>query len=186
MGTLGRLIRVAGAAAAALAPALTFGFSATGHQLVALVADHDLSTATRQAILQILPGQTLAQVSTWADEYRSQAPSTGPWHYIDYNIVTGQIEPPQVGQPNILDAISSNSQALRNSGSATTRQQALKFVVHFLGDLHQPLHCADNNDSGGNGVSVRYNGNQESLHSLRGRDRGQSDDVALLPRQISV
>lgn len=145
---------------------LCFGFAANGHHLVALVCDLELTTPTRVAIAKLLPHETLAEASTWADAERELNRATSPWHYVDYNITTGKIEAEYTPQPNILDAISSNAMALRSAQSTETRQRALKFIVHFIGDLHQPLHCADNNDSGGNKTQVLLNGEQTRLHRV--------------------
>ncbi len=148
------------------APLLGWSFAATGHHLVAQVCELELTTATRQAVSDLLTSQTLAEVSTWADEERTRDRSTSTWHYVDYNIKSGRIEPEHAKDPTILDAISSNSVALRRAESTLTRQRALKFLVHFIGDLHQPLHCADNNDAGGNKTQVILGGKEERLHRV--------------------
>jgi hypothetical protein len=166
MKTIPSFSKTIATAAVALLPALTFGFAGTGHQLVALVAEHDLTTRTREIIHQILPNETLPEVASWADEERRFDRSTSTWHYIDYNIRTGRVEPDHAAEPTILDALSSNTAALRNAESSVTRQRALKFVTHFVADLHQPLHCSDDNDSGGNKVTVKYKGHEERLHHL--------------------
>lgn len=145
---------------------LCFGFAANGHHIVAFVSEQELTTPTRLALRNLLPNETLVEVSTWADAERERNRATSPWHYVDYNITTGKIEAEYSQQPNILDAISSNSAALRSAQSTETRQRALKFIVHFIGDLHQPLHCADNNDSGGNKTQVLLNGEQTRLHRV--------------------
>lgn len=155
------------AALCAVATNFAFGFAATGHQLVALVSEQELTTATRHAIHALLGQETLRDVSTWADEERERDRSTSHWHYVDYNIKTGKMEGEATTQPTILDAISSNSVALRSPEATTeTRQRALKFLVHFLADLHQPLHCADNNDAGGNRTHVILNGERTRLHRV--------------------
>ena len=145
---------------------LSFGFAANGHHLVALVSMHNLTTTTQLAIEDLLGSASLAEVSTWADAEREHNRSTSTWHYIDYNIATGNVEREHANQATILDAISSNSAALQFSKSRETRQRALKFIVHFVGDLHQPLHCADNNDAGGNKTLVIFQGEQTRLHRL--------------------
>jgi hypothetical protein len=146
--------------------ALGFSFAATGHQLVALICEHELTSKTRAAIGTILPTENLPEISPWADLERQHDPSTSGWHYIDYNIKTGKVEAQHANDPTILDAISSNSVALRSAESTETRQRALKFLVHFMADLHQPLHCADNNDAGGNKTFVSLRGEEIRLHRV--------------------
>lgn len=142
------------------------GFAEKGHQLVAYICEEQLTTTTRQAVREILGEQTLAEVSTWADAERSRDRSTATWHYIDYNIHTGRVEAEHAHQPTILDAISSQALALRQATSSTIRQRALKFLVHFVADLHQPLHCADNGDMGGNRTMVTLDGAELRLHHV--------------------
>jgi hypothetical protein len=148
----------------ALGSHLAFGFAAEGHRLVALIAEEHLTTNTRKKVEELLAPATMADVSTWADEERSRDRSTSTWHYIDYNIVDGRVTEGTATHGTILDAISSQSQILRSSPDPTQRERAVKFLIHFLGDLHQPLHCADNNDAGGNRVDVVVDGRPTRLH----------------------
>jgi len=143
---------------------LVFGFAAEGHRLVALIAEEHLTTKTRQKVEELLAPATMADVSSWADEERSRDRSTSTWHYIDYNIVDGRVKEGTATHGTILDAISSQSEILRSSPDRAQRERALKFLIHFLADLHQPLHCADNDDAGGNRVDVVVDGRPSRLH----------------------
>ncbi len=147
-------------------PTFAFSFAATGHQLVAMVCEHELTTKTRSVIRDLLTTESLAEVSTWADEERTRDRSTSTWHYIDYNVRTGKVEAQHAKDPTILDAISSNSVALQSAQSTETRQRALKYLVHFIADLHQPLHCADNDDAGGNKTHILVDGQENRLHRV--------------------
>src|SRR5262249_1282112 len=106
---------------------------------------------------QALP--RIAQISTWADDFRNVDATTGPWHFLDVPIggkvgdgtafcADGCIPTALKDQYGKLQAA---PQAMTADNSA-----ALRFVIHFLGDLHQPLHLADNNDRGGNCVPVQF------------------------------
>ncbi len=98
--------------------------------------------------------------STWADDERSVMPDTGPWHFID--IPRGAKEssmsdycPPAIGC--ITTALANQLAILRSAdATAQARADALRFVIHFLGDIHQPLHDTTNNDRGGNCVPVSF------------------------------
>lgn len=82
----------------------------------------------------------MADVSTWPDDVRNEQ-KNGPWHYIDIP----------------LGAIADNFAILRDaSGDAAKRAEALRYLIHFAGDLPIPLHAATNNDEGGNCAPVKY------------------------------
>jgi hypothetical protein len=105
-------------------------------------------------------GDAMTDASTWADDIRTPRPETAPWHYIDISLGTSRQEfatfcaPPE---SCVTQAITEQIAILRTSGaSAQEKGDALRFLIHFVGDLHQPLHAATNNDQGGNCVPVAY------------------------------
>jgi hypothetical protein len=102
----------------------------------------------------------MADASTWADDIRAQKPETGPWHYIDIPLGTKHIEISKFCEPPggcVTQALKDQIAILRQSGvDPEKRADALRFVIHFVGDLHQPLHDTTNNDQGGNCVPVTY------------------------------
>jgi hypothetical protein len=121
-------------------------------------------------VRQILgPGGSLAAVSTWADEIRSSRPETAPWHYTDIPLNASAIDPAR-DCPNgdcVTVAITRFVAVLRDTASSPdAKNEALKFAVHFVADLHQPLHSADNHDRGGNDVHVMFFRTNANLHSV--------------------
>ncbi len=98
--------------------------------------------------------------STWADDYRSAKPDTGPWHFIDIprGAAKGDIAeycPPATGC--VISALVAQVRVLRDSSaSSQARADALRFVIHLVGDIHQPLHDTTNDDLGGNCVPVTF------------------------------
>jgi nuclease S1 len=105
----------------------------------------------------------MADASTWPDDIRSQRPETSPWHYIDIPLGTAFDEArhnlekfcPKEGC--VISAIRENLKTLRSPGAdARKKADALRFLIHFVGDLHQPLHAVSNNDLGGNCVPVAF------------------------------
>ena len=100
--------------------------------------------------------------STWADDQRSIQPATAGWHYIDIprGVAKGDIAPYCPPSTScITRAIDEQMAILRNSNaSAQARADALRYIIHFFGDLHQPLHATSNNDLGGNCVPVSFFG----------------------------
>jgi hypothetical protein len=146
------------------------GWGREGHEVVATIAERHLTEKARERVRQILGSEgSLAAVSTWADEIRPSRPETAPWHYIDIPLNASAIDPAK-DCPNedcVTVAITRFAAVLRDTASsAEGKNEALKFVVHFVADLHQPLHCADNHDRGGNDVHVTFFGENANLHSV--------------------
>jgi len=176
-------------------PAAAWG--PTGHQVTAAIAEAHLTPKAKEAIATILgPGVHLADVSTWADEIKQQRPNTKPWHYIDLEIednVTVETEGDYCGRKScVLDQIKSEIALLKNPSTSSPRKaEALKFLIHFMGDIHMPLHCADDHDGGGNGKKVRFMGRKMALHALwddliEKRDPGNAEELApQLNKEIS-
>jgi hypothetical protein len=141
-----------------------------GHILVARIADAQLTPAVRARVAEILgPGKTMASVSSWADEVRGQRRETGPWHYIDIPINKPHLDMARdcpkgecvVGKIEQLTAVLKDQAATNEQ-----RREALMYIIHFVGDMHQPLHCSDNNDHGGNSVRIVFANRPGNLHSL--------------------
>ena len=101
----------------------------------------------------LLGPESLEQASLWADEYRRNHPETGPWHYINIPLTDTHIdlarECPNRGCVvlKVKDFLAVLGNPIRDR---TAKVEALKFVVHFIGDLLQPLHDEDNGDKGRN------------------------------------
>jgi hypothetical protein len=146
------------------------GWGQEGHRVVAIIAERHLTAKARERVRQILgPEGSLAAVSTWADEIRPSRPETAPWHYIDIPLDASAIDPARDCPKGdcVTAAITRFVAVLRNTASSPdAKSEALKFVVHFVADLHQPLHCSDNHDRGGNDVHVKFFGENGNLHSV--------------------
>jgi hypothetical protein len=132
------------------------GWGPQGHRLVAMVAANHLTPAAHQGVKSLLGHESLADVAVWADEYVSDHRETAPWHYVNIpgnstQYVAGRDCP----QHNcVVDRIRDNQERLANRAlSRADRAMALKFLVHFVGDLHQPFH-AIGLERGGNGIPV--------------------------------
>jgi len=146
------------------------GWGREGHEIVVAIAERHLTATARERVRQILrPDTSLAAVSTWADEIRPSRPETAPWHYIDIPLNVSAIDAAR-DCPNggcVTVAIDRFVAVLRDDASTPeAKEEALKFIVHFVADLHQPLHCADDHDRGGNDVHVTFFGENANLHSV--------------------
>jgi hypothetical protein len=142
-----------------LVPALAFSWGKTGHRVVGQIAENHLSPKAAKAVRELLGPDSLAEVSNWADEIRSD-PSwkrADPWHYV--NIPDGETYETMSKNPagDVIVALKKFEATLRNPAAPKEeRIQALKFMVHMIGDLHQPLHAGKRDDLGGNRVSVHW------------------------------
>lgn len=154
-----------------LLPALSFGWGKNGHRVIGQIAENHLSPKAAAAIRALLGHESLAEASNWADEIRSD-PSwkrADPWHYV--NIPDGQTYAEMEKNPagDILVALKNCEATLRNPAAPKQEKiEALRFLVHFIGDLHQPLHAGKRDDLGGNRVTVHWFRSVEAtnLHSV--------------------
>lgn len=158
----------AAVAAVVASPALAWG--KTGHRVVAAIADAELSGLSRARVRQILgEGESLDEAANWPDEMRSDpAPfwqkTASPWHYVTLNGTSYDHAPPE---GDALEALGRFSRILRDRNSSLAdKQLALRFIVHLVGDLHQPLHAGRCCDKGGNDVKVVWFGKPTNLHAV--------------------
>ncbi|MDF0528711.1 S1/P1 nuclease [Tsukamurella sp. 8F] len=154
-------------AASTLAAAPSNAWGVEGHQIVAEVAQSELTASATKQAKELLGGASLASVASWADEHKSSA--TAPWHYINMgeNDCKYNASKNGNGGNNVIDAIKNQTAILADhSRSESERSDALKYVVHFVGDIEQPLHAGYAKDRGGNSIPVTYQGKTTNLHAL--------------------
>ncbi len=154
-----------------------FAWGSEGHHIIADIAEQYLEPATAQQIHELLALEnvtTLAAVSTWADDIRAQRPETAPWHYVNIPIDPPAGTPPAYDASRdcstgdcVVAAIGRFETVLRDKDAPPReRLEALKWLVHLVGDINQPLHASDNGDRGGNDVHVEFEGRETSLHAV--------------------
>lgn len=144
-----------------------------GHALVASLAEHQLSPQARTQIAELLPDEAeprLARIASWADEIRleSQYRETSALHYVNF---AGECRsnPPRDCPDGrcVIGAIDRYTSTLGDTGKPLAeRAEALKFLVHVVGDVHQPLHAGHRNDRGGNQFQVNIQGEGSNLHQV--------------------
>jgi hypothetical protein len=140
-----------------------------GHRVVAQIAEGRLTPHTAAAVRDILGGQDISDASLWADQIRGQRRSTGPLHYVNIPLDAAAYDSAAQcpGGQCIIAAIESDRRVLADPASSSIeRAEALKFLIHFMGDLHQPLHVSNNNDRGGNQAQVQFFGAGTNLHKV--------------------
>ena len=158
-----------GLAAALLPCGVAQAWGPVGHQTVAMAARAQLTPEALvhlQELMALEPGSSLAEHATWADEHRS--PETGPWHYI--NLPPGDCNyRPARDCPDgqcIVAVLDAQLRILDSRAPPTERLQALKWVVHLVADLHQPLHAGMAEDRGGNRYQLQFLLRWSNLHTL--------------------
>ncbi|MFA0964483.1 S1/P1 nuclease [Roseivirga sp. BDSF3-8] len=173
-----------------------------GHRIVAQIAYDNLSEKVKKKVDEALGDEYLAQVATWPDFIRSETSwdFTKPWHYItiDPDKTVEEVMQEAAGNnsiDNVLEAIAlmqgilqdnkadiqmmedmmakNNVESLNGSLETT----ALAFLIHFIGDVHQPMHVGKNEDLGGNKISVLFFDDRSNLHSVW--DQGMIENEGL-------
>jgi hypothetical protein len=157
-------------AAFASAPAATgVRWIDLGHRIVARLAESRLTPHAREAVRDILDGQSLADASVWADNIRQYRHDADKLHYVNIPLTATRYVPERDcrGGHCIIAAIEQERRLLADpAASPDARAEALRFLIHFMGDLHQPLHVADNDDRGGNQRAVTFLGHDTNLHKV--------------------
>lgn len=149
-----------------------YAWGQTGHRVTGNIAEQYLSEQAKKHVAALFPNESLAEISTYADEMRSD-PSTfwkktaGPWHYV--SVPAGK-NYHDVGAPEEGDAytaLEAFSKTLKNDkASSDEKRLALHFIVHIIGDLHQPLHAGNGTDRGGNDVKLKFFWQDSNLHRV--------------------
>lgn len=168
---------------------INFGYAAdmyfwgqTGHRTTGEIADNHLSKKARKEIDKLLQGKSLAFVSTFGDEIKSDSKyrEFGPWHYV--NLAEGETSySKENANPDgdLLMAIKTCVAVLKdNNANRDDKEFYLKMLVHFIGDLHQPLHTGRGEDKGGNELQVRWFGDGTNLHRVWDSDMIDSYDMS--------
>ena len=144
----------------------------TGHRITGEIAQQFLDPIASTYIAQLIPNESLAEASTWADEMRSNPrdfwkKTAGPFHYVTVPKNRSYLD---VGAPDKGDSVTAlqrfRNTLLDENSSMENKQLALRFIVHIIGDLHQPLHAGDGTDRGGNDVKVRFMWEDSNLHRV--------------------
>jgi hypothetical protein len=160
-------------------PVRAWPWGCEGHQAVAMIAEKHMNAHALEMANKLLQSQPIdpalprycssqgldlmADSATWADDLRKLRPEASPWHYIDIprdapRSALAESCPASTGC--VTSALEHQIDLLRSDGTdPRVRADALRFIIHFVGDLHQPLHCVSNNDEGGNCVPIDFFGN---------------------------
>jgi hypothetical protein len=152
-------------------PVLSWG--PTGHRAVGRIAERHLSEAAARGVAAILGSESLVQASTWPDEiksdpdWRSTWNVTAPWHYVTIDDGATYDTAPKEPRGDVIEAIGRFLKTLQDPRAEREKKVvALRYLVHLVGDIHQPLHVGRNGDVGGNSIKVTWFDAETNLHSV--------------------
>ena len=155
-----------------LRPALAWG--PEGHDVVAALAAANLTPAARTQVSALLGGNNMIVLdANWADEIRADRPQTAPWHYVNIPLNAPGYDPRRdcADGQCVVAQIEHNEHVLADKRAPkAARADALRFLIHFIADVHQPLHAVDNGDKGGNAFTVFLRGKRTNLHHVWDND----------------
>ena len=146
-----------------------FSWGQKGHDTVAFIAQKHLTERTRCAVDSLLDGYSLVYWANWLDN-ASHTPEfeyTATWHYKNIDEGFEFDDAPLIPEGNIVKAIYDQVEVLKDKDALKDQKfLALKMLVHFLGDIHQPMHLGHATDKGGNYHKVSFFNNDTNLHSV--------------------
>jgi len=149
-----------------------------GHRVVARLAWAQMTPAARSQAMAWLEGsqEVFFAAATWADEVRPSRPETYNWHFVDIPVGESRYSAArdcpatEKGDCAIAELARARAELTDPNRSDALKAESLKFIIHIVGDLHQPLHATDNHDRGGNDVKVAAlrgeDGRTTNLHAV--------------------
>ena len=149
--------------------ALASDWGKTGHRVIGKVAQEYLTPKTKAAVDVLLEGMSLAFVSTYADEIRSDSryEYLDTWHYVNMDKATRYPEAKKNPNGDIITAMDYCVEELKDPKKPNVDKAFhLKLLVHFIGDIHQPMHAGRKADKGGNNIQLTWFGEPTNLHRL--------------------
>jgi hypothetical protein len=141
----------------------------TGHRVVSKLAQQYLTTKAQKEIDILLDGASLVSISTYGDEIKSNPKYTAlrPWHYINLPLDESYANAKKNPKGDVVMAIKKCIAKVKDQNEPKNeRAFYLKLLVHFIGDLHQPMHVGRKEDRGGNSIRLQWFGKTSNLHSL--------------------
>lgn len=161
-------------------------WSKTGHRVVGDVAQEHLNRKAKKAIKDLLGGQTLAEVSTFGDEIKADTSfrSFSALHYVNFPSDKKYGDEPVSEYGDLITGINTCIAIVKDTKSSRSDKVFyLKFLVHLIGDLHQPMHVGRLEDKGGNDIQVQWFGRGSNLHRVW--DSNMIDDYGMSFTELS-
>lgn len=147
----------------------SFGWGQKGHDTTVFIAENHLTPITAAVVEELLDGKSMVYYANWLDN-ASHTPEyaySKTWHYKNIDEGISYEMAPLLDSGDIVRAIYEQVDVLKDPQTSREQKQlALKMVIHFLGDIHQPMHMGHASDLGGNRWHVKYFGKDNNLHSV--------------------
>lgn len=146
-----------------------FFWGQNGHRATGKIAENHLKKKAKKKIDKLLNGQSLAFVSTFADEIKSDRAYSKyySWHYINMDLDESYSDTKKNPKGDLVTGINKCIEVLKDKNSSDEDKSFhLKMLVHFVGDLHQPMHIGQREDKGGNTIQVQWFGKGTNLHAV--------------------
>ncbi|GAA4970878.1 S1/P1 nuclease [Algibacter aquimarinus] len=144
-------------------------WSQTGHRVVGEIASKHITGKTKRALKKILKGQSLAFASTFADEIKSDRRYNEfyTWHYINMPMDMDYKNSKKNPEGDLVSGINYCIKIIKDDNTTNDDKAFyLKLLIHFIGDLHQPMHIALEEDRGGNDFKVQWFNEDSNLHRV--------------------
>ena len=147
----------------------SYKWNATGHRTVGKIAENHLKSSTKRNIKKLLKGQSLAFASTYADEIKSdkQYNDFYTWHYVNMPLDSNYEDSEKNPNGDLATGIAYCKKVIKDENSSDADKAFyLKLLIHFIGDLHQPMHVALADDKGGNDFKLQWFYKDSNLHRV--------------------
>jgi len=158
-------------------------WSATGHRTVGKIAEKHLTSTTKRKIKKLLKGQSLAFASTFGDEIKSDKRYNDfyTWHYINIPLESNYEDSEKNPKGDLATAIAYCKKIISDKNSSKEDKAFyLKLLIHFIGDLHQPMHIGLAEDKGGNDFKLKWFSKDTNLHRVWDGDMIEGYDMGYL------
>ena len=138
-----------------------------GHKVVGEIAERKLNPEVKLIVNDLLDGESMANASTWADEIKSDPlyKQYNPWHYVNMPLDKEYSDIQKNQSGDIVSTLKESIKILKNPESTKELKSFyLKFLIHLVGDIHQPLHTGRFEDRGGNDIKLSFLGKSTNFH----------------------
>jgi len=158
-----------------------FGWGQTGHRVIAAIAEENLSKKSKKALAEIMGCESLVEASTWMDNIKSDSnyDFMRSWHYVTIPEGKTYNTSEKSDKGDAYEAILKQKEVLQNpQSSPDEKRDAVRMLVHLVGDFHQPLHVGNGEDRGGNDVKVKWFYKKSNLHRIWDSEMIESKDFS--------
>lgn len=145
------------------------GWGQKGHDVVAYVAEQNISCRVARKVAKVLEGHSLVYYANWMDNasHTPEYAHTSTWHYANVDEGYTYQTMPKNEKGDVVQAVIQLTEQLKKGGMTPQEESvALRMLIHLVGDLHCPMHAGHKSDLGGNLVEVLYFGKPQKLHSI--------------------